>query len=138
MLPRYHQHLVTNVSIIVEKKVNKLGHEDLLLAEGSKKGVDAGGITSLRSGSGRFFCIVEALFRPNINAKCAHEFGCSVDSATSPINYTSLGFCVTGERGCDAGGLLNLADICEHRPSLLNGCEHYLSHLIMVVPVGGG
>ena len=37
MLPRDHQHLVINVSIVVDEKVNKLGHEDLILVEGSRK-----------------------------------------------------------------------------------------------------
>ena len=47
MFPRYHQHLVINVSIVVDEKVNKLGHEDLLLVEGGIKRGDACGIPSL-------------------------------------------------------------------------------------------
>ena len=45
--------MVINVSIVVDEKVNKLDHKDLLLTEGSRNGGDAGGITSLRSGRGR-------------------------------------------------------------------------------------
>ena len=102
MLPRYHQHLVTNVSIVVDEKVNNIGHENLLLTEGRIKGGDAGDITYLCSGSGMVFRLVEALSRPKLNAECAHEVGCSMDSAASPINYRSRSFCVTGEGGYDA------------------------------------
>ena len=114
--------------------MNNISHEDLLLAEGSRKGGDAGCIPSLRSVSGRVFRPVEYLSRPNLNAKCAHKVGCSVDSATSPINYRSRSFCVMGERGYDAEELLNLTDICEQLPRILNGREHYHSHLKTVVP----
>ena len=86
MLPRDHQYLATNISIVVSEKVNKIGHEDLLLAEGRRKGGDTGGIPSLHRGSGRVFRIVEYFYRTKINAKCAHEVGCLVDSAASPIN----------------------------------------------------
>ena len=119
MLPRYHQHLVINASIVVGEKVNKLGHEDLTLAEGSRKGGDAGGITSLRSC--RFYRLVEAISRPKINAECSHEVGCLVDSAASPINYISHSFCITGERVYDAENIFNLMNICEHLPRCLNG-----------------
>ena len=36
VLPEDHQHLIINVSIVVDEKVNKLDHEDLLIAEGSR------------------------------------------------------------------------------------------------------
>ena len=53
MLPRDHQHLVINFSIVMDEKVKKIGHKDLLLVEVSRKGGDACGINSLRSGSSR-------------------------------------------------------------------------------------
>ena len=87
-----HQHLVINVSIVVDEKVNKLGDEDLLLLEGIRKGGDAGGIPSLCSSSCRVCRIVEDLSYPNFNAECAHEVVCLVDSAASPINYRSCNF----------------------------------------------
>ena len=37
----------------MDERVKRLGHEELILAEGSKKGGDAGGITYLCSVSGR-------------------------------------------------------------------------------------
>ena len=95
MLPSNHQHPVIYVSIVVDEKVNKLGHEDLLLTEVSRKGGDAGGIPSLCSSIGRVCRLVEALSHPKINSECAHEVGCSVESAASPIDYRSRSFCVT-------------------------------------------
>ena len=118
----------------MDEKVNKLGHEDLLLDEGSRKGGDAGGIHSLRSGSGRVCCIVENISRPNINAECDHEVDCLVESAAIPINYRSISLCVMGERGYDAEELLNLTDTCEHLPRRLNSRENYHIHLTKVVP----
>ena len=79
-------------------------------------------------------CLVEALSRPKINSEFAHEVGCLVDSATSPINYRSRSFCVTGEWGYDAEELLNLMDICEHLHRRLNNREHYHIHMTTVVP----
>ena len=75
MLPSNQHHLVTNVSIVVDEKANKLGPEDLLIAKDNRKGVDAGGIPSLRSGSSRVCCLVEALYRPKLNVECSHEVG---------------------------------------------------------------
>ena len=86
MITRYHKHLVINFSIVMDENVNKIGHEDPLLAEVSRKGGDAGGITSLLIGTGRVCCLVEALSRPKINSEWAHEVGCSADSAIRPIN----------------------------------------------------
>ena len=54
MLLRDHYNLVINVSIVVDEKVNKLSHIDLLLAEGRRKGGDDGGIPYLCSGRGGF------------------------------------------------------------------------------------
>ena len=102
MLPRNYQNLVINVIIVVDEKFNKLVHDYLLLVEGRRKGGDAGGIPSLRSGSGRVCCLVKALSRPKLKAEFAHEVGCSVDISASPINYRSRSFCVTGEWGYDA------------------------------------
>ena len=118
----------------MDEKVKKIGHKDLLLVECSRKGGDACGITSLRSGSGRVCRLVEAFSCPKRNAECAHEVGCSVDSTASLINCRSRSFRVTGERGYDAEELLNLTDICDGLPRRLNGCEHYHSHLTTVVP----
>ena len=129
MLPRDHHHLVINVNIVVDEKVDKLFHKDLLLSEGSRKGGSAGGIPSLRIG--RVCRLIEGLSFPKLNAECAHEFGCSVYSAASPINYRSHIFCVTGERVYDAKRLINLTNIW-------NSHEHYHSHLTMVVPVEEG
>ena len=126
--------MVINFSIVVDEKVNKLGHEDLRLAEGSRKGGDAGGITSLRNGSGRVCRIVEDISHPNLNAECAHEVGCLVDSAASPINHRSRSFCITYMRFYDAEKLLNMTNICEHLPRRLKGREHYHNHLTAVVP----
>ena len=134
MLPEDHQHLIINVSIVVDKKVNKLDHKDLLLAEGSREGGVAGGITSLCSGSGRLCRLIGALSRSNLNAECAHEISCLVDSAVSLINYRSRSFGVMGERGYDAEELLNLTNICENLPRRLNRREHYHSHLTTVFP----
>ena len=92
MIPRYHQHLVISVIIFMDKKVKNLGHKDLLLAEGSREGGVAGGITSLCSGSGRLCRLIGALSRSNLNAECAHEISCLVDSAVSLINYRSRSF----------------------------------------------
>ena len=100
MILRDHYHLLINVIIVVYEKVYKLGHKDLLLAEGIIKGGDASGIPSLHID--RVCRLVEALSCSNLNAKCDYEFGCSVDSTTSPINYISCIFCVTGERFYDA------------------------------------
>ena len=126
--------MVINVSIVVDENLNKLGHEDLLLTEGSRKGGDVGGIPSLHRDSCRVFRLVEYLTCPKTNAECAHEVGCSVDSATSPINYRSCSFCVTGERSYGSEELLNVTDICENLTRHLNGREHYHSDLTMFVP----
>ena len=106
--------MVINVCIVVDKKVNNLGHEDLLLAGGSRKWGDTGGIPSLCSG--RVCRLVGALSLSKLNAKCSHEVSCSVDSAASPINSRSHRFCITGEIFYDAEKLLNLTNICEHLP----------------------
>ena len=103
-------------------KVNKIDHEDLLIAEGSRKGGGAYGIPSLRSG--RACRLVEALSRPKLNTEWAHEVGCLVDSAASPINCRSRSFCIASERVYDAEKLLNLMNICAHLPIRLNGREH--------------
>ena len=102
VLPRDQQNLVINVSIVVDEKLNKLDHEDVLLVEGIRKGFDTGGIPSLCSGSGRVCRIVEALSYPKLKSKCAHEVICLVESAISSINYRSHSVCVAGERGYDA------------------------------------
>ena len=132
MLPKDHQNLVINVSVVVDEKVNKLGNEDLLLAEGSRKGGDSGGIISLRIG--RVCRLIEALSRRKLNSECVHEVSCLLDSASSSINYRSSSFCVAGERGYDSEELLNLVNICKHLPRRLNGCENYHIHLETVVP----
>ena len=134
MLPRDHQHLVINVSIVVDEKLNKLGHKDLLLAEVIRKGGDAGGRPSLCSGSNRVYLLVDDLSRPNLNSKCAHEVVFLVDSVISPINYRSRSFCVAGERGYDSEELLNLTNICENLPRRLNIQENYHSNMTTVVP----
>ena len=118
----------------MDEKVNKLGHEDLLLAEGIIKGGDNGDIPALRSSSGRVYHIVEALSRPNLNANYAHEVIFFVDSAAIPINYRSRIFCVTGERGYYAEELTNMTEICEHLPIRLNVRDNYHSHPTTVVP----
>ena len=134
MLLRDHQHMVINVSIVVDERVNTIGHKELLLAEGRIKGGYAGGITSIRSSSSMVSHIVESLSRPKLNTECAHEVGCLVESATIPINYISHSFCVAGERGYDAEELLNLKNICDNLPGLPNGREHYHIHLTTVIP----
>ena len=133
MLPSNQQHLVINASIFVDEKVNKIGHEYLIIAEGSRKGGDAGGIPSLRSYSGRVIRHVEALSYPKLNSGCAHKVGCLLDIAASPRNYRTHNFYVTGERGYDAEELPNLTEICEHLTRRLNGRENYHSHLTTVV-----
>ena len=70
MIPRDHQHLEIDVSIVMDEKVNKLDHEDLILAEGKIKRGDAYGIHSLRSS--KVCSIFEALYRTKINAECSH------------------------------------------------------------------
>ena len=58
----------------------------------------------------------------------------SVNSAAGSINYIFHSFCVAGERGYDAEELHNMTNIHEPLPRLLNGHEHYNSHLTTVVP----
>ena len=113
-----------DVSVVVDEKVNKLGHEDLLFSEGSIKGGDSGGIPSLLRGSGRILSLYEAISCPKLNAQCFHEVGFLVYSATSPINYRYCSFYVTGEWGYDAEELLNMTDIWEHLPRRLNDRGH--------------
>ena len=136
MLHRDHQHLVINVSIAVDEKVNKIGPEGLILAGGIIKGGDTGGIPSLRSGISKVCRLVEDLSRPKIISECAHEVYCLAYSVASPINCRSCSFCVTGERVYDYEVLLNMTNICENLPRRLNSREHYHSHLTTVVPGG--
>ena len=86
MIPRDHHNLIINTSIVVDEKVNNLGHEDLLLAECSRKWGYVSGILSLRGGSGRVCRLFEDIYCTNINSECAHGVSCLVDSAASPMN----------------------------------------------------
>ena len=78
MLLSYHYNIVSYIIIVVDEKLHKLGHKEMLLKEGIRKVGDSSGIPSLHIGSGRVCCLIEVLSCLKLNSECSAVYQIAV------------------------------------------------------------